>query len=62
MAQSDNTDRPALFGDDAIGEIRALFEQRDGLYRDIATSVVHIDGVGEESVLRALIALEEAGV
>ncbi|MHA7814438.1 MAG: shikimate kinase [Phycisphaerales bacterium] len=62
MAQSDNTDRPALVGDDAIGEIRTLFEQRDGLYRDIATSVVQIDGVGEESVLRALIALEEAGV
>jgi shikimate kinase len=61
LAQADNADRPTLVGDDVISEVQALFDQRDGLYRELATSVVHIDGVREESVLEALIALEKAG-
>lgn len=62
MGASDNTDRPALVGDDALGEIETLFNQRDDLYRALAESIVHIDGVGETSALRALIALANAGV
>ncbi|MCA9275130.1 MAG: AAA family ATPase [Phycisphaerales bacterium] len=62
LAQSDNTDRPALVGDDVLGEVQVLFEQRDGLYRELAESTVHIDGTSEASVLRALIALANAGV
>lgn len=61
MAQADNTDRPALVGDDALGEIETLFNQRDDLYRGLSESIVHIDGVGETSALRALIALANAG-
>jgi shikimate kinase len=61
LRSSDNTDRPALVGDDVLSEVQTLFEQRDDLYREIAESVVHIDGVREASVLRALIALANAG-
>lgn len=57
LASSDNSDRPALVGDDVLSEVQALFDQRDGLYRKLARSVIHIDGVREESMLRALIAL-----
>lgn len=60
LASSDNSDRPALVGDDVLSEVQALFDQRDGLYRELARSVIHIDGVREESVLRALIALDRA--
>ncbi len=61
LAQCDNTDRPALVGSDVLDEVQTLFEQRDGLYRELAESVVHIDGVREASVLQALIALTQAG-
>lgn len=61
MGAAENTDRPALVGDDALGEIETLFEQRDELYRGLAESVVHMDGVREPSALRALIALADAG-
>ncbi len=61
LAHADNADRPTLVGDDVLSEVQTLFDQRDGLYREIATSVIHIDGVREESLLRALIALEHAG-
>ncbi len=61
LAGSDNTDRPALVGDDVLSEVQALFDQRDALYRELAESVVHIDGVSEASALRALIALCSAG-
>lgn len=62
LRETDNTDRPALVGDDAIDEVRTLHEQRDAPYRSLAGSVVHIDGVSRESVLAALIALGRAGV
>ena len=57
LASSDNTDRPTLLGGDLIGEVQTLFDQRDVLYQEIARSIVHIDGVREQSVLKALIAL-----
>jgi shikimate kinase len=60
LASSDNSNRPALIGDDVLSEVQALFDQRDGLYRELAHSIIHIDGVREKSVLRALIALNHA--
>jgi shikimate kinase len=57
LARTDNTDRPSLTGDDVVDEVQALFEQRDPLYRSLAESVVHVDGVSEASALRALFAL-----
>ena len=57
LMKTDNTDRPALVGDDVLSEVQTLFNQRDAMYQDLATSIVHIDGVSEDSVLRALIAL-----
>lgn len=57
LRESDNTDRPALVGDDALEEVQILFEQRDPLYRELAESVVHVDGVSEGALLRALLAL-----
>jgi shikimate kinase len=62
LEHADNSDRPALVGEDVLSEVQILFEQRDELYRDIAHSIIHIDGVREESVLQALIALYEAGM
>ncbi len=62
LMHTNNADRPAIVGDDVLSEVQALFEQRDDLYREIAHSIIHIDGVLEESVLRALIALERAGM
>ncbi|MFG0246932.1 MAG: shikimate kinase [Phycisphaerales bacterium JB052] len=60
LRESDNTDRPALVGSDLLEEVRTLFEQRDPLYRQLAESVVHVDGVREEAVLQALLALAKA--
>lgn len=61
LMQSDNTDRPALVGDDTLSEVQTLLDQRDPLYRQLAQSVVHIDGVGEGAMLQALSALALAG-
>jgi shikimate kinase len=57
----DNSDRPALVGSDVVDEVQALFDQRDKLYRSIAESVIHTDGVSEESVMSALISVAKAG-
>jgi len=57
LKNSDNADRPALVGDDEIGEVETLFDQRDELYRSISETVIHTDGVSEESVLAALVAV-----
>lgn len=61
LAHSDNTDRPVLVGDDVRDEVQTLFDQRDDLYRELATSVVHVDDVSEASLLQALVALARAG-
>lgn len=57
----DNTDRPALVGSSAVDEVQELFDQRDGLYQSIAETVIHTDGVSEESVMAALRAIAKAG-
>lgn len=62
LEQTDNTNRPALVGDDPVSEIGALFDQRDGIYQNLAESIVHVDGISEEAALTALLALARAGV
>lgn len=62
LSKADNSDRPSLTGGDVVDEIGAVFELRDPLYMDIAESIVHTDGVSEDSVLTALLALAKAGV
>lgn len=62
LETADNSDRPSLTGGNVLDEIGAVYDQRDPLYMEIAESVVHTDGVGEDSVLAALVALVEAGV
>jgi len=62
LRHTDNTDRPVLAGDDVIGEVEMLFDQRDGLYRSISETVIHTDGVSEKSVVAALVAVARAGV
>jgi len=62
LETANNSDRPSLTGGDVLDEIEMVYEQRDPLYMEIAESVVHTDGVGEDSVLVALEALVRAGV
>jgi shikimate kinase len=62
LRHADNTDRPALVGNDVVDEVETLFEQRDGLYREIAETVIHVDGVAEESVVAAALAVVKAGI
>tara|TARA_R110002094_G_scaffold39879_1_gene52472 strand:- start:149 stop:685 length:537 start_codon:yes stop_codon:yes gene_type:complete len=61
LQATDNTDRPALVGSDVVDEVQTLFDQRDETYRSIAESVIHTDGVEQDSVLTALNALVKAG-
>lgn len=44
-------ERPALVGDDPVTEISTLYGRRDPLYRELAGSVLHLDGVGEDAAL-----------
>lgn len=61
LAVADNADRPSLTGGGVLDEIGAVYELRDPLYMELAESVVHTDGVGEDSALAALVALVLAG-
>jgi shikimate kinase len=54
--QRGGPERPPLVGDDPIGEIGLLLERRDGLYRELAGSVLHLDGVGEAGALAMVVA------
>jgi len=62
LSNADNSDRPSLTGGGVVDEVGAVFELRDPLYTEIAESIVHTDGVGEDSVLAVLLALTKAGV
>lgn len=62
LKATNNTDRPALVGDDPIDEVQTLFDQRDELYRSLAESTIHTDGLHEETVLAALLAIINAGL
>ena len=61
LQATDNTDRPALVGNDVINEVQTLFDRRDALYQSVAESVIHTDEVAQGSVLAALIAIAKAG-
>lgn len=61
LSGAENSDRPPLIGSDAISEIDELFDQRDGIYQNLAESILHVDGISEHAVLTALIALARAG-
>jgi len=62
LSNADNSDRPSLTGGGVVDEVGSVFELRDPLYTEIAESIVHTDGVSEDSVLAALWALARAGV
>ena len=62
LQSTDNTNRPALVGDNPIDEVQALFDQRDELYHNIAESTIHTDGLTEDSVKAALLAIAKAGI
>lgn len=47
-------ERPALVGSDPVSEIATLFAQRDPLYRQLAGTVLHLDGVGEDAAFAML--------
>lgn len=49
LSVSGAPDRPALVGDDPVSEITTLYGQRDPLYRELAGSVLHLEGVSEEA-------------
>lgn len=49
-----NTHRPSLTGGDVVDEVQAVFEARDPLYREIAGSILHVDGVATDSGAVAL--------
>tara|TARA_R110002072_G_scaffold69735_2_gene169185 strand:+ start:3197 stop:3745 length:549 start_codon:yes stop_codon:yes gene_type:complete len=57
LALGENADRPSLTGGDVVDEVQEVFEARDPLYREIAGSVLHIDGVELESCVVALCSL-----
>lgn len=61
LAGAEHHNRPALTAQGVIDEVQSLFDARDGLYRDLAHSVVSVDGVSEASLVTALEALASAG-
>lgn len=62
LESADNTDRPTLTGQGVIDEVAGVYAARDPLYMEIAESVIHTDGVTEDSVVAMIIALAKAGV
>ncbi|MGV6813384.1 MAG: shikimate kinase [Phycisphaerales bacterium] len=62
LETTNNTDRPALVGKTPIDEVQTLFDQRDDLYQPLAESTIHTDGLNEETVLAALLAIANAGL
>ncbi|MGJ8636392.1 MAG: shikimate kinase [Phycisphaerales bacterium] len=62
LVSSDNADRPSLTGQGVIDEVAGIYEERDPLYMEIAESVIHTDGVGEDAVVAMIVALAKAGV
>ena len=52
---TDNTNRPALVGDDVIDEVQMLFDQRDELYCSLAETVIQTDDLIFEAALAELV-------
>ncbi len=61
LQSTDNTNRPPLVGDNPIDEVQTLFDQRDDLYRSLAESTIHTDGLTQETAMAALLAIAKAG-
>lgn len=62
LALADNSDRPSLTGQSVLDEVAGVYAARDPLYMEIAESVIHTDGVAEDSVVAMIVALAKAGV
>ena len=54
LEASDIDDRPSLTGASTLDEIEAVFDQRDALYRSLATVVLNTDDLDEMSILARL--------
>ncbi len=55
LRETDNTNRPALVGDNAIDEVQMLFDQRDELYCSIADTIIQTDDLTFDSALAKLV-------
>ncbi len=55
LATGDQSDRPALLGDDPSTEVPLIFAARDPLYRKLADHVIEMDGLSPEQTLRAVL-------
>lgn len=60
LKQSDNTDRPSLTGGDVLAEVRDVFEQRDPLYRELASETLRVEDGSVERHLAWLAQLAES--
>jgi shikimate kinase len=54
LQTTDLTTRPSLTGQGVIDEIQQLFDERDPLYRDLATHTITIDGLSIEDTVAAI--------
>ncbi len=54
LGYGDQPNRPALVGSDPASEVPAVFAQRDPLYRELASSVIELNGMDTEQALAAL--------
>lgn len=52
---ADNRDRPSLTGQDPLDEMAAVFDQRDPLYTELASTVIETDGLRPEDVVDAVL-------
>jgi shikimate kinase len=57
LSKTDLASRPSLTGAGTLEEVNHLFEQRDPLYRGLATDVIEVDALGLEELLRDVLAI-----
>jgi len=55
LEQTDTTTRPSLTGKGTLDEIETVFNERDELYRSLATHVIQIDGMTVEETVAAIL-------
>lgn len=48
-------DRPSLTGADPVAEIRLVFDERDGLYKTIADTVIDVDELSTQDAVDAVL-------
>lgn len=54
LEQTDLSRRPSLTGSGVVDEVQRVFEERDPLYRSLASEVIEVDGLREEELLGEL--------